>query len=201
MPFLTANELKTLYSSGFSMPDIATKENVSVHKVIYWMQKYKISRRSPSEATYTKHNPLGDPFKISALNTDDKKELFALSIGLFLGEGNKKDKYKIRFANSDPKIIQIFLNFLRKICCLKEYKIKAFLNIFDDLNYDECLKYWAGITKISKNDFYKPTIRPGKIGTYKNKSKYGTITISVSNKKLLDQIKLWCNNYLEKHIV
>lgn len=142
------------------MANIARQRKVSIHKVVYWMEKYKIPRRSRSEATYVQKNPLGDPFRITFINSVAKTELFALGIGLFLGEGNKKDKF---------------------------HRI-----------YQDCLDYWVKVTGIPKLGFYKPTIRPRKIGTYKNKSKYGTITINVSNKKLLNQIKFWCDNYLNR---
>lgn len=198
MPFLEFEILKKLYSSGLSISNIALQQKVSVHKVVYWMGKYKIPRRSRSDATYVQMNPLGDPFRINAIDSLEKTELFALGIGLFLGEGNKKDKFHVRFTNSDPRIIRIFLNFIRRICGVEEQKIKAFVNFFDDRLYQDCLDYWVKVTGISQAGFYKPTIRPRKIGTYKNKSKYGTITINVNNKKLLDQIKLWCNDYVNK---
>lgn len=181
------------------MPDIAKKNEISVHKVVYWMKKYGISRRSSSEATYQQKNPKGDPFKLVPINTLEKTELLVLGIGLFLGEGNKRDRFHVRFTNSDSKIIKVFLSFIRKICCVQEQKIQAFINIFDDRAYEECLNYWVKITEIPPIRFYKPTIRPRKIGTYKNKSKYGTITIVVSNTKLLNQIKLWCDTYIEKY--
>lgn len=181
------------------MMEIAKKHKVSLHKVVYWMEKYGINRRSNSEATYVKRNPNGNPFKITPLDSLEKTELLALAIGLFLGEGNKRDHFHIRFTNSDSKIIKVFLEFIRKICGVREQKIKAFINIFDDRVYEKCLNYWVGITRIPFTRFYKPTIRPRKIGTYKNKSKYGTITIIISNTKLLNQIKLWCHTYVSKY--
>ena len=199
MPFLDPENLNNLYLSGLSMNDIAILNNISIHKVVYWMEKYGIPRRSRSDATYTQRNPNGDPFRIIPIDSIEKAELFSLGIGLFLGEGNKRDNFQVRFANSDPNIIKIFLSFIRKICGVQEQKIKATLNIFDDRVYQACLKYWVEVTGISKNNFYKPTIRPRKIGTYKNKSRYGTITILVGNKKLLDLIKLWCKSYMNKY--
>ena len=191
-------ELVNLYSSGLSMPDIAKKQSISIHKVVYWMEKYGIPRRSRSEATYIQKNPDGDPYKIIAIDSTEKAELLSLGIGLFLGEGNRRDHFHMRFTNSDPNIIKLFLQFIRKICCVKEEKINAFINIFDDRIYQVSLKHWIKVTGIPKTRFYKPTIRPGKIGTYKNKSKYGTITLVVGNTKFVNQIKLWCDAYVNR---
>lgn len=199
MPFPDKNELSKLYSSGLSMKDIAKQKQVSLHKIAYWMRKYNIESRSRSEATYLKRNPTGDPFKILTTACSEKAELLALGIALYLGEGSKKQQHGVRLANSDPRIIRIFLNFLKTVCGVNENKIKAWINIFDNEVYQESLDYWSKHTNIPINNFYSPVIRKRKIGTYKNKSKYGTITIVFDNKKLLDQIKDWCNIYLNKY--
>jgi len=61
---LSKNYLEKLYKNGHSMTEIAKLLDCSVHKVVYWMEKYKLSRRSLSQAIYLKSNPQGDPFKI-----------------------------------------------------------------------------------------------------------------------------------------
>jgi hypothetical protein len=117
---------------------------------------------------------------------------------LFLGEGTKKQKYSVRLANSDPQIVMIFLKFLREICNVEPQKIRAWINIFDDSLYQDSLSFWSKQTGIPKEAFYSPIVRIRKEGSYKNKSKYGTITILVGNTKLLNQIKTWCVDYLNK---
>ena len=61
---LNKSILEISYKSGKSMQDISRQLNCSVHKVVYWMDKYDVKRRTRSEATYIKANPGGDPFKI-----------------------------------------------------------------------------------------------------------------------------------------
>lgn len=199
MPFLDKDDLEKLYARGLSMAEIASKKGTSVHKISYWLKKYKIPSRSISEAIYIKNNATGDPFRISTLNTDEEKELFNLGIGLFLGEGTKKQRHSVRFANSDSKIIVLFLKFLRNICNINPKKIRAWVNIFDDNSYNASLIFWMNQTGIPRDNFYSPVIRTRKEGSYKNRSKYGTITIVVSNTKLLKQIKQWCEDYLNKY--
>lgn len=199
MPFLNQKEFLKLYSSGFSMQDIANKQRVSLHKVAYWFKKYRLIPRTRSEAAYTKQNPNGDPFKIINIDNYHNKQLLALGIALYLGEGTKKDKYGIKLANSDPAIIKLFLNFLIKICGVKKEKFRAWINIFDDRKYKESLDFWSKQTGIPKIQFFSPVIRIRKSGSYKNKSQYGTITIVVQNIKLLNQIKSWCNEYLNEY--
>lgn len=180
------------------MADIALQEGVSLHKVAYWISKYNISPRSRSEAAYIKQNPEGDPFKIVP-TSNRNRELLALGIALFLGEGTKKEKYGVKLANSDPRIIKLFIRFLKEICCVKNEKFRAWINIFDDNMYNESLKLWSQQTGIPSSQFFAPIIRERKLGSYKNRSKYGTITIVVQNTKLLKQIQVWCEDYLKRY--
>ena len=64
----------------------------SQNKVNYWLTKYKIKKRTISEALYIKLNPKGDPFEFS--EPQDKKSAFLLGmgLGLYWGEGNKKNE-------------------------------------------------------------------------------------------------------------
>src|ERR1700690_241208 len=93
--------LKKHYESGKSMAEIATDLGFSVHKILYWMIKYEIPRRSRSEANYLKYNPGGDPFEIK--NNLNSEELFlkGLGMGIYWGEGAKTSEHSLRVANTD----------------------------------------------------------------------------------------------------
>ena len=39
------------------MAEVGKKLEVSEHKIVYWMKKHNLKRRSRSEATYVKRNP------------------------------------------------------------------------------------------------------------------------------------------------
>ena len=50
--------LVNLYNKEkLSMKEISKKLNCSIHKVSYWMNNHKISRRTISEGVYIQHNP------------------------------------------------------------------------------------------------------------------------------------------------
>lgn len=178
------------------MQEISDKMGWKYGKIVYWMKKFNIPRRSRSEANYIKYNPKGDPFKIKKLKTKKDIELFNLGIGLFLGEGGKKNKFNLVLPNSDPKILRLFLKFLREICKVNEEKIKAALNIFDDVNLTQAVNFWSKTTDIPLSRFGKTMVRKSKGGTYKNKSLYGTLTIYVANIKLKTLMDKWCQNVL-----
>ena len=65
-----------------SMQEIAVVRRCSLHKVAYWMEKYKICRRKRSEAMYVKYNPGGDPFVLVMPQNIQEAKLFGLGLGL-----------------------------------------------------------------------------------------------------------------------
>ncbi len=178
------------------MQEISEHLNCSVNKIVYWMQKHRINTRTRSEATYTKKHPKGDPFNIKKNLTPSDQKLFGLGIGLFLGEGHKRNQLAIRVANSEPKIIKIFMNFLVKICGVKARDISFYLMIFNNADPQKARKTWIkelGIkpTQIrGKNTILKPR---GK-GTYRHKQNNGVIILQYNNKKLREIIGRWIEN-------
>ncbi len=196
---LSKEALEELYNAQkLSMAEIGERLGCSQNKVAYWMERYGIPRRDISEAIYQWHNPNGDPFEIRDPQTDEERELFHLAIALYIGEG-KKHGHDVSLSNTDLRVIQIFLRFLREICRVEENKIWAWINIFDDAELEKAQAHWEEGTGLSSSRFYKAVVRPRRGGTYSNLSKYGTITVGVSNINLRDRVLRWCEEYLDKH--
>jgi len=177
-----------LYRHGLSSKEISDKIGFSENKINYWLGKLKISKRSISEAIYLKNNPNGDPFKIKTNLNPQEYKLLGMGLGLYWGEGGKRGKY-IRLSNSDPKLIRKFLEFLIKICQINQDKLKFWLQIFDDTNPQEALNFWCQELNIKSNKFFKTTITPSRgHGTYKNKCRFGVLTVHFGNIKLKEQL-------------
>ena len=193
------NLLRLYFKDKYSTAEIAKIFKCSENKINYWLAKYKIKKRSISEAIYTKNNSDGDPFEIKKLKTGRDIELFNLGVGLFLGEGTKKIKSTVVLANSNPKILKLFLKFLREICGINEGKIRAALNVFDDIDIKGAINFWSEVTGIHISRFGKTMVRKSKGGTYKNRSEYGTLTLYVSNTKLKTLMDEWCKNALNRY--
>jgi hypothetical protein len=187
---IVKKEIERLYGQGFSMMEIAKKIGYSNSGVAYWMGKYKIPRRSRSEATYVKRNPDGDPFKIKQ-NLDRKEVLLkALGLGLYWGEGDKSDRNtQVRISNTDYRLILKFKDFLSRIYNLEEEKFKYSLVMFNDSDERKAIKFWTDRLKIKKHQLGQIVkISPQGKGTYKKKNQFGVLTVSVSNKKLKESI-------------
>lgn len=178
--------LEKLYKSGMSMTEMSQKYKCSVNKIVYWMRKYGIVRRTHSESSYLKHNPNGDPFKIKNKLTRADMFLFGLGIGIYWGEGSKSPEVSsLRITNTDPDLIRIFLRFLTDILGLDKKRFSYSIICFNDIDPRAPRAYWADQLKISPDRFGKITIIPkqGK-GTYKRKSRHGVCIVQGNNVKL-----------------
>ena len=171
-----------------SVSQIAKKLRCSEHKINYWLAKFKIPKRSISESVYLYHNPLGDPFKILSPQTTEEAFLLGLGVGLYWGEGTKSNKNTVRLGNTDPKLIKKFIEFLIKVCGIKKNKLRFGLQIFSDMSINEALKFWQHKLTMSKKQFFPTTVvTPARsLGTYRQKTKHGVLTIYYCNKKLRD---------------
>ncbi len=186
--FIAKKTLENLYLiQKKSVKDIAGILGYSCHKINYWMLKYNIPVRSQSEASYVKHNPNGDPFIPKEISNLEESFLFGLGLGLFWGEGNKANKHAVRLGNSDPAVINKFVEFLEKIYGVERKILRFGVQIFNDLEPREVLNFWTKSLSVSKDQFQKLIITKSRgKGTYKKKSKYGVLTVYLHNKKLRD---------------
>lgn len=123
----------------------------------------------------------------------DKKTIIALII--WWCEGTKARRHKryfntyycpIEVINSDPRIIRIFVDFLRKKMKVPNHRIKGQIQIHegDDKEYIE--KFWEEQTKIPRSQFNKTIIREK--GNKPNKNK-GTFKLRLYDKILFTKLK------------
>ena len=116
-------------------------------------------------------------------------ELLLIGAALYTCEGTKPREvrdhqkiYSIEFTNTDPKVIHLFLIFLRKIINPIEERIKAELFIYPDLNENSLTEYWSQITHIPKSRFNKAIILKGSGSKFKH-NPLGTIKIRYHHKE------------------
>ncbi len=184
---ITKENLVSAYiEKRLSMAEIAKEYGCSVNKIDYWMKSYDIKRRNRSEANYIKYNPEGDPFNIKFNLTAEEQHLKGLGMGIYWGEGNKRNVHSVRVGNTDPGLILTFVKFLKEICRVQENKITYGLQLFTDIDELTALNYWMSKLNIQRSQIM-PTvnrINSGRIGSYQSKNVYGVITVCVHNVKL-----------------
>ncbi len=182
-------------TQNLSMKEIGSKLGCSPNQVVYWMTKHCIPRRSISDAVYKRHNPLGDPFKLKPIKSLQDAKLLGMGIGLYWGEGNKVSRHSVRLGNTDPKLIRIFVRFLTELCGVDKTKLRFSLQIFSDINPDDALQFWIRELDVGMTQFGKVVVTPARsLGTYRNKSQHGVLTVYFHNYKLRDIIISLCRD-------
>ena len=177
--------VKDLYhKKKLSMREIAEQLDVSIDAVVYFMRKNEILRRSlkESNALVFQNKELSFSEKTGLSSTE--KELKIAGLMLYWGEGYKSPKSAgVDFANSDPEMISVFTEFLRKIYRVDERRFRALLYCYSDQDVKELIRFWSRLTKISEKQFTKPYVRNDfrKDG---RKMQYGMVHIRYADKKL-----------------
>lgn len=195
-PDFRAKILQLYTERGYSMQEIANSLGCSVSVVRYWLDKNGIKRRSISEAINNvyalKFNKT--PFQLKSNLTSKENDLKIAGIMLYWGEGAKTGN-SVKFANSDPDMIAMFVKFLVEICGIHPGRLRALIHMYPDHDENELRTFWSSVAHIPESQFSKPHVHEGRVGTYKKKSPYGTLAITYSDKKLLNVILSWIDQY------
>ena len=129
-----------------------------------------------------------------------KKDLWYVGTILYLGEGNKSQGY-VRLSNSDPRVIKLFIRWLKITCGVDPKDIRAAVHIYQDNNPTEAICYWSEIAEISESQFKKTQVDK-RIKKSKIKFKhlpYGTLHLWVKkSRNLFQRISGWIEGILEK---
>lgn len=73
----------------------------------------------------------------------------------------------IELTNSDPRIIRIFSQFLKKIIKPDWTRVKGQVFLYPDLNEGELIKFWSKASSIPANQFQKSIVLRAKNGKFK----------------------------------
>jgi len=135
------------------------------------------------------------------INSPSLKELKILGAMLYWAEGGKTQRGLVRLSNGDPRIIEVMMEFLRKVCKVPEEKFRGHIHIHPHLNIKKAENYWSSISRIPLKQFYKTYSKQNKSSQNKKDSlPFGTFDIYVCNTELFLRIKGWIEG-LYKNII
>jgi hypothetical protein len=130
-----------------------------------------------------------------------ERDLFICGVVLYWAEGFKKESLA-GFANSDPRMIKLFLRWLRESCHIPESHIKPRIGLNESHRHrtKEVEKYWSGVAEIPLNRFQKPFYQKVKwVKQYENPEDYfGVLRIRVAKSTdFLRKIHGWISGVSE----
>ncbi len=128
-----------------------------------------------------------------------KNPLFISGLMLYWAEGDKSEtQERVKFTNSDPRMIGLAMRWFRDICEVPEEKFRACVYIHSLHSRENIESYWSKITGIPINQFFKTQIKQTSLKQRRNKLYEGTFAITVSNKNLFRKIKGWKLGFIDK---
>jgi len=184
------DEIRTRYrQERLGVREIAVRLGVSPWRVYRLMRQSNLPRRHGAEqndATY-KHKP---QFVVKSCLSPAEEQLRIAGAMLYWAEGTKTGK-TVNVANSDPKLIALFVTFLRKICGVAEERWQVLLYAYVDQEIERLKACWSQLTGIPLQQFTKPYIRAITPNVTGRKMAQGLVHIRYSDSRLLQVILQW----------
>ena len=181
--------IKGLYNSGKSVPQIANELGLSQWMLYNKMKREKVLRRLPAESNKIRF--LSNPLSFSKKNylRPMERDLMIAGLMLYWAEGSKRNINTIDFANSDPKMVVIFLNLFRSIYQIQEDKLRVLLYCYANQSIPDLILFWKKLTKIPEKQFTKPYVRSDFQEDKVNRMRYGMVHIRYNDQRLMTQLK------------
>lgn len=195
---------KSTLSGWFTNLQLSSKATERIQKRVYKGSLRGLIKRNKNQ-THLAIQRMRNTRK-EASNEIEKitlRELKLIGITLYWAEGYKRlivrngralTHHPVALTNSDPKLICIFLRFLREVCNVSDDKITADIRIYEHMNEENVLAFWLKITSLPKENFGKVYYGVSKSSLGKrpfNRLPYGTILIRVNNTNLFHKIMGW----------
>ncbi len=175
--------------------DIAKKLGVSFWTIYSFMNRAGIVRRDRVAASYVS-NMSKPQFSIKELLSPSDGMLKIAGTMLYWAEGTLNHN-TVDFANSNPEMVKLFLRFLRKICGVKEERLRLYLYAYAGQDLEKLKLYWHEVTNVPLSQFTKPYIRKENLNKSSRKLPNGMVHIRYNDKRLLELIRSWINEYIQ----
>ena len=219
------NKAIELRKQGLSYTEILQQIPVAKSSLSLWLKSDKLAKSQRQgltakklagmkrgwESCHRKRVLLTEEIKNTAEKEIDnltKRELWLIGTALYWGEGNKEKEGRpgsgVKFSNSDPRMIKIFLKWLFEI--IQEKREKIYLEIYIHENYknrlNQVIGYWSDCTGFAKNNFIHIYFKKNKINTKRKnigKNYYGLLRVGVKSSSILQRkIEGWIDG-IYKH--
>jgi hypothetical protein len=120
----------------------------------------------------------------------DREVIIAGAIAYWC-EGGKSKPYRldqqVRFMNSDPALIRLFLRFLDRAGVSRQ-RLRYCVHIHESGDVEAATRYWASVTSTAPDQFSRPIIKhhtPRKAGQHDNTDYHGCLQVTVARSSAL----------------
>lgn len=134
-------------------------------------------------------------------------ELLLIGAALYWAEGynnqNKSRSPYLSFGNSDPDMIILFLQFLKKIMYVPDENLRPIVQVHPNVKIKPAINFWAKTTGIPAQYFHitHQTSRASKGKRSTRLLPYGTLRLDVKGRLNFFRIKGWIDGLKNKSIL
>lgn len=188
----------------------------------YWLREYPLSEekilelrrkgwksgeasRERFRTTMRKKRELKDRevyqrYRVKFVNLSEEV-FFTAGLMLYLGEGDKKNNYRIGIANTDPWVIKFFIKWLIDFLGVTKEQIRAQLHLYENMDIEQEKSFWKKALGLSDTQLYKTEIRKLKTNSfsYRESYRHGTCSLFVlgvdKKRELMMAIKAFLDLY------
>jgi transcriptional regulator with XRE-family HTH domain len=165
---------RTLRAHAWILNEIARELGVSKSSVSLWVREIPFDEsaraaraganrnlgaqnRGPNKLAQAKQVEID---RLMAAGSDrmgqlSERDLLVAGAALYAGEGGKTDN-QVRFANSDPRMIALFLVWFRRFFAVDESRLRLRLYLHQGLDLEAANEFWSNLTAIPISQFSKP---------------------------------------------
>ena len=221
---LREQAIKLRIEKDFSYGEIRKRLDVPKSTLSYWLREFPLSEEkilALCRQGWKKSEASRERFRVSMQKKRELKDreiyskyqkrfaklsknvFFVAGLMLYLGEGDKRRYERINLANTNPKIIKVFIKWMIEFLGIKKEEIRAQLHLHEGMDAEKEKKFWENELELSEIQFYKTQIRKLRKGTYsyKESSRHGTCGIYVmgveKKRELMMAIQALIDRYLK----
>lgn len=205
-------EARLLRQQGKSLREIVDTLGVSKGSVSVWVrdieltpeQRMKVDQNNPAINPAKRGQGGRDSNRRNALARRQQyqdegrtkaKEMDPLHMQgclLYWCEGNKS-RNTVRFSNSDPDMMKLFISFIRKYFIVEDSKLTLYVGCteFNERSWEEIALFWSKLLHIpitQIKELQADTRERGKIAPRKNRLPYGVVGLSFSRTDIIQHI-------------
>lgn len=168
--------------------------NILKKKSNYSKEKFRAWNLRKHEEALAENKKIRESFS-TKINSISNRDLLLLGAALYWGEGYKNpsgaaSSHYLSLCNSDPKMIKIFMRFLRETLKIPEDKLRPRIQIHPNISTKTAINYWTNIVNLPKEKFcitYQIS-RASQGKRPKRSLPYGTFEIRVNSKQRFFEI-------------
>ena len=120
--------------------------------------------------------------EVSFLSTDPD---WIAGVVAYWAEGSKRAKPELRFSNSDPGLVALFIRWARSYLSLGEDPFDAQLHLHSGQDEEERKVFWSSATGIPLHRFRRSYFKPEGTGHRKNVLYNGTLSVRVRSSSVM----------------